>query len=169
MNDNTPHNTPRGAAFSLTLALSALVACTGSQKPAEDPGDAAGASEPVPSGEKAWADKSREERMDWMGLEDFPKMKAEFTEHDAEGLADFACQTCHGDDMEAMDFKMPNSLYALSATDTLAEARDYDAEMTEVMVNVVVPEMAKLLGMQPYDPATQTGFGCFGCHPTEDG
>ena len=169
MNDNSPHNTPRGVAFSLTLALSALVACTGSQKSAEDPGDAAGTSEPIPSTEKPWAAKSREERMDWMGLEVFPKMKAVFTEHDPEGFADFACQTCHGDDMEAMDFKMPNSLYALSATDTLAEARDYDAEMTEVMVNVVVPEMAKLLGMELYDVDTGKGLGCFTCHPKEDG
>jgi hypothetical protein len=24
--------------------------------------------------------------------------------------------------------------------------------------------MADLLGEQPYDPATQQGFGCLGCH-----
>lgn len=148
-----------------TLATVVLPACGGSQQQAKSAGEAG---EAMPKAAKTWVDKSREERMDWMGLEVFPKMKAAFTEHDAEGFAEFACQTCHGNDMEVVDFKMPNALYALPTTGTMESAMDYDPEITNFMATVVVPEMAKLLDMKPYDPETNTGFGCFGCHPTED-
>ncbi|MFW6053864.1 MAG: hypothetical protein ACOC9J_03540 [Persicimonas sp.] len=37
-------------------------------------------------------------------------------------------------------------------------------EMMEFMKTEVVPEMATMLGQEPYDPETQTGFGCGGCH-----
>jgi hypothetical protein len=106
--------------------------------------------------------------MDWMGLEVFPKMRAAFVEFSADEYSAFECQTCHGSDMEMVDFKMPNRLYSLSKTNTLTDAKDYDAETTQFMVDVVVPEMAKLLDMEPYDAETQKGFGCFGCHPSDD-
>ena len=111
---------------------------------------------------------TREQRLDWMGLEVFPKMKAAFAKYDGEGYADFECQTCHGEEMEAVDFKMPSNIYALSPSDPVGEATDYDPEITQFMVDVVVPEMATLLHTQPYDPETQQGFGCFGCHPSAD-
>lgn len=150
---------------SLACAL-VLSSCGGSQK---SPDDASGASAAADSGEVTWQSKTREQRMDWMGLEVFPKMRAAFVEFDAERFSDFKCQTCHSDEMEIVDYEMPTSaLFALSATDPVAEARDYDAPMTEFMIEVVVPEMAKLLDTQPYDPETNSGFGCFGCHPAGD-
>jgi hypothetical protein len=145
------------------LIAGAVAACGGAPKEAQDATSVA-----PPVVEKPWADKSREERLDWMGLEVFPKMKAAFSEFDSEGYAEFACQTCHGDDMESVDFKLPNSLYALPKTGTFDKAMEYDAETTQFMAKVVVPEMAKLLGMEPYNPETQSGFGCFACHPSED-
>lgn len=142
-------------------------ACGGSQKSAED---ASGGSETSAAAESTpWSKKTREQRMDWMGLEVFPKMRAAFTEHDAQKFSSFACQTCHGTDMEIVDFKMPNDkIFALSKTDTIAKARDYDANMTQFMAERVVPDMAQLLDTKPYDPETNTGFGCFNCHPSED-
>lgn len=143
-----------------------LGACGGSNKGADDAsgaGQSSEASEGTP-----WAKKTREQRMDWMGLEVFPKMRAKFTEQDADKFSAFACQTCHGSDMEAVDFKMPNSIFALSKTDTLEKAREYDASMTTFMMETVVPEMAQLLDTHPYDAETNTGFGCFGCHPSDD-
>jgi hypothetical protein len=104
--------------------------------------------------------------MDWMGLAVFPKMRAVFQEHDAK-YATLDCQTCHGKDMEMVDFKMPNYLFSLPKDNTLDWAKDYDAKTTEFMSEQVVPEMAKLLDMEPYDAETGKGFGCFGCHPAE--
>jgi hypothetical protein len=137
-------------------------ACGGSAKSAEDATGAGSGKSEVP-----WKDKTHEQRMDWMGLAVFPKMKAVFTEFDAERFSGFACQTCHGEDMEMIEFKMPNKLYALSRTDTLKSASEYDAKITEFMASSVLPKMADLLDMQPYDRATKSGFGCFGCHPAE--
>ena len=150
---------PLSARVSVALLLG-CIACGGSSKSAES---AAGAGK----SETPWKDKTHEQRMDWMGLQVFPKMKGVFTQFDAERFSSFACQTCHGDDMEIVDFKMPNKLYALPRTDTIKSARDYDAKVTEFMISTVTAKMAELLDMQPYDPATKSGFGCFGCHPVE--
>jgi cytochrome c553 len=141
--------------------LMALGACGGSKKGAED---ASGAYEP--KSETPWKNKSREQRMDWMGVAVFPKIRKLFLEQDAEKYEDFACQTCHGKDMEIVDFKMPNDLFALSASDTLGQAKEYDEKTTDFMLGGVVPEMAKLLDMEAYTLENQTGFGCLGCHPT---
>lgn len=143
------------------VLLLGCIACGGSSKSAES---AAGAGK----SETPWKDKTHEQRMDWMGLHVFPKMKGAFTQFNAERFSDFACQTCHGDDMEMVDFKMPNQhLYALPRTDTIKSARDYDEKVTDFMLGTVTPTMAELLDMQPYDPATKSGFSCFGCHPAE--
>jgi cytochrome c553 len=105
--------------------------------------------------------------MEFMGLYVLPKMKALFQEHDAKQFKDFKCQTCHGDDMEAVDFKMPNALYALPAANTLEAAKDYDAKITDFMVATVMPSMAELLGAEPLNPQTGQGFSCFNCHQKE--
>jgi hypothetical protein len=148
------------AALAVALLLGGI-ACGGSSKSAES-ASGAGKSETL------WKDKTHEQRMDWMGLHVFPKMKGAFGQFDADRFSNFACQTCHGDDMEIVDFKMPNKhLYALPRTDTLKSARDYDAKVTDFMLGTVTPTMAELLDTQPYDPATKAGFSCFGCHPVE--
>ena len=148
------------------LAVAGLLlgcfACGGSSKSPQDATAAGSGKSEVP-----WKDKTHEQRMDWMGLQVFPRMKGVFTEFDAERFSDFACQTCHGEDMEMIDFKMPNKLYALSRKDTLKSAREYDAKVTDFMLGMVLPKMAELLDMQPYDRETKSGFGCFGCHPVE--
>ena len=154
----------RWGRFGLGLLLLGCFACGGSSQAAEDPSSGGTA-----HGGKPWKDKTHEQRLDWMGLEVFPRMKGAFAEFDGDRFSKFRCQTCHGDDMELVDFKMPNSkIYALPHKDTLQSARDYDALVTDFMAGTVVPKMAELLDMEPYDPATQSGFGCFGCHPSED-
>lgn len=144
------------------LMVAAVLGCGGAKKGAEDPSNG----ESEASHGTPWKDKSREQRMDWMGLAVFPKMRAVFQEYDA-SYAKLDCQTCHGSNMEMVDFKMPNSLFSLPKTNTLDWAKDYDAQVTAFMNEQVVPEMAKLLDMQPYDPETGKGFGCLDCHPAE--
>jgi len=109
---------------------------------------------------------SREQRMDWMAVAVFPKMRQLFREQDSEKYEEFACQTCHGNEMERVDFKMPNDLFALETDDTVTRAKEYDEKTTDFMLGAVVPEMAKLLAMDAYTLETQTGFGCMGCHPS---
>ncbi len=67
------------------LPLSALGACGGAQKGPYEP-----------KTETPWKSMSREQRMDWMALAVFPKMRKLFLEQDGEKYAEFACQTCHG-------------------------------------------------------------------------
>jgi cytochrome c553 len=142
------------------LLFVAIGACGGSGKGADD---ASSAYEPKST--TLWKDKSREQRMDWMGIAVFPKMRKLFLEQDSEKYRDFACQTCHGKDMELVDFRMPNTLFALSKGDTLAQAKEYDEKTTDFMLGAVVPEMAKLLDMDAFTLENQSGFGCMGCHP----
>jgi hypothetical protein len=142
------------------LLVGALAACGGSSKGAED------ASAYEPQSTTPWKNKSREQRMDWMAVAVFPKMRKLFLEQDSEKYADFACQTCHGKDMEMVDFEMPNDLFALAKNDTLGQAKEYDEKTTDFMLGAVVPEMAKLLDMEAFTLERPSGFGCMGCHPT---
>lgn len=148
-------------ALGVGLWLAAASACGGSSK------DAADASKAYdPKSETPWKDMSREQRMDWMAIAVFPRMRQLFREQDSEKYEEFACQTCHGSQMERVDFKMPNDLFALEKADTVGRAKEYDEKTTDFMLGAVVPEMARLLDMDAYTLESQTGFGCMGCHPT---
>jgi hypothetical protein len=146
--------------FAAVGAIGVLVGC-GSHKGAEDASSAY-----APKSETPWKEMSREQRMDWMAVAVFPKMRKLFQEQDAEKYEDFACQTCHGREMERVDFKMPNDLFALEKADTVAKAKEYDEKTTDFMLGGVVPEMAQLLGRKPYTIESGKGYGCIGCHPT---
>jgi hypothetical protein len=72
--------------------------------------------------------------------------------------------TCHGPDAKKGEFEMPNpKLPKLDPKDNF-KAHKKEAEVVKFMMERVVPEMATLLGEEPYDPAKQEGFGCFDCH-----
>jgi hypothetical protein len=94
-----------------------------------------------------------------------PKSKELFAAFDAKEFGNMKCPTCHGDGAKNKTFKMPNpKLPKLSYTDGFKKHTDKKPEITKFMMEKVVPEMASLLGMQPYDPKTQKGFGCANCH-----
>jgi hypothetical protein len=150
----------RVSSFGLVLFAAALGGCGGSGKRA---GDASNTYSP--QSETPWKEKSREQRMDWMGIAVFPKMRQLFLEQDSEKYREFGCQTCHGKGMEMIDFEMPNDLFALAKNDTLGHAKEYDEKTTDFMLGAVVPEMAKLLDMDAFTLENQAGFGCMGCHP----
>lgn len=105
--------------------------------------------------------------MEFMSTVVYPKMKQVFQEQDPKAYANFKCQTCHGNDMEAVNFKMPNSLYALPTDKTIDAAMEYDAKTTKFMMERVLPTMSELLGIAPLDPKTGQGFSCFNCHQKE--
>ena len=114
--------------------------------------------------------KTRDEKRAFMGARVLPKMREVFSGLDPKGTATFGCETCHGADMEAVDFRMPNSLYALPEKDTIAEATSYDEKTTKFMVEHVVPAFAALLSEKagtPGNPDASKGITCFTCHPHE--
>ncbi|MBV1859955.1 MAG: hypothetical protein KUG77_16200 [Nannocystaceae bacterium] len=115
-----------------------------------------------------WADKSFKQRQEYMGITFLKAQKKSFKAHDEAAFSGFKCQTCHGDDMKETNFAMPtDSLLPLDAKDPVGVAMEFDEEITKFMVEQIVPEAAQLLDMEPYNPETGQGFGCFGCHPTE--
>lgn len=98
-----------------------------------------------------------------------PRMKAEFVAFDGKRFGRMSCATCHGEGVAAGAFAMPNpALPKLSAADTFARHRMLTPEISRFMLEKVEPDMAALLELSPYDPATHQGFGCFACH-TRDG
>lgn len=143
----------------LFASLVAVAACGGKSKPATTTG-------PTDQTTMAWADMDHEQREKYMEDVVMPAMKEKFVAFDGAKYADMDCGTCH---IAPDDHKMPNP--NLPKLDFSKKEEDYtpeEAKVGEFMGTVVVPEMAKLLGTTPYDPATQQGFGCLGCHTTTD-
>jgi hypothetical protein len=112
-----------------------------------------------------WKQKTRDEKQGFMASHIEPTMRHLFQHYDKNGYAEFKCGTCHGEDMEFVNFKMPNSLYALPEKDTIASATDYNDKITKFMVDDVVPTFAKMMHEKPGDP---NGVSCFTCHPKDE-
>lgn len=150
------------------LALVALGGCGPSAEPATSettparPTEISGPPEP-------WAEMSFDERKRYMGREVIPVMTELFKEYDPGEFSGFSCDTCHGDDMDERRFAMPSpSLPALHPTGSAEQQQmvEEHPEMVRFMFNQVLPSMQRLLGAEPFDPETRTGFSCFACHPT---
>jgi hypothetical protein len=116
----------------------------------------------------AWKDKTFKQRQEFMGVVVLPDMKKMFQAHDSAAFGTFKCQTCHGNDMQAKNFKMPNdSIYPLNPKDPVKGAMDYDAKITKFMLDEVTPKMAELLGEKAMGKDPAGTFGCLRCHPSE--
>ena len=115
-----------------------------------------------------WKDMSKEERGHYMKSVVLPTMKPHFAKWDAGEFGDIKCGTCHGAGAKDKTFKMPNpKLPRLPAAGDEAGWKKLNAKEPEAMKfmgEVVVPQMAQMLGEKPYDMATKEGFGCFECH-----
>jgi hypothetical protein len=144
--------------------LAALVAALGMSCA----GPSAGEADPKPG--TAWKDMTKEERAAFMKKTVLPKMKAEFVAVDAKEFGEMNCATCHGDGAKDKSFKMPNpKLPKLVATEEGFKKLSVDhPDMMKFMGQKVVPDMAALLGVAPYDPKTHQGFGCFACHTMKE-
>ena len=64
--------------------------------------------------------------------------------------------------MEAVDFKMPNGLYALPTVEPEKAALAHDEETAKFMAAEVVPAADELLGIDP-----TKGRACHLCHEKE--
>lgn len=103
---------------------------------------------------------SKDQKVAFMKNHIMPAMQPVFQKGDAKKYAEFTCKTCHGPAYKEPDEFLPRLTMKGGAITSFAEK----PEVSKWMAEAVVPAMAKAMGMQPYDPATQKGFGCGGCH-----
>ena len=123
----------------------------------------------VTPAEVPWKQMTKQQRGRYMKQVVTPKMQALFQAHDAEHYTKFGCATCHGKDAKAKGFEMPNpDLPKLPASpeEFMATTAKEKPEMVKFMVEQVTPQMAHLLGLQPFNPEAPdpNAFSCGGCH-----
>ncbi|MBI5607284.1 MAG: hypothetical protein HY902_00220 [Deltaproteobacteria bacterium] len=73
----------------------------------------------------------------------------------------YVCAQCHGVTGPDIGFKMPNGVIPLDPKKLPPVGT---SPLVDAMYKEITPQIAKLLGLSPYDPATGKGFGCFSCH-----
>ncbi|HEY6464299.1 MAG TPA: hypothetical protein VIY73_29225 [Polyangiaceae bacterium] len=159
-----PTNPPPSAAPTETApppsaAPSASAAPTASAAPSAE-------AAPTQPGPGDWDKWTHDQKLAWMKAGVMPKMGALFASYDAKKYADAKCVLCHGNGAKDGSFKMPNpDLPKLPKTP--ADFKKLAAKHPKIfafMKDQVEPQMASLLGEQPFDPATKAGFSCMGCH-----
>ncbi len=148
--------------------MSLVLACGGSDGTSTDDVEATTgdetASSPVEMPEPTdWADMDRPARLAFMQQQVMPELKSMFQEFDGERFAEFNCATCHGENMQEVDFAMPNGIAPLNPAHVPSMFQS-EQPMAQFMVQRVWPRMTEMLGAEPYNPETQEGFGCFSCH-----
>lgn len=181
-----------GGSSSSTSGSSSTTASTGSETPVatgEDEGfdDDMGATSdatPIDHGSQSpheligvnppptpWASMTAEER-EWYMVGVFLPIEGESfaryaqSQGDSSRFSQFECENCHGDDARANHFAMPSrSLPPLHAPGSPEWQRMAAGPAYTFMHDVVVPESATMLGMQPQSAEHPDGFGCFSCHP----
>lgn len=154
-----------GLACSALLAV-ALAACGGSQPAPSAPGEpgAAPAGEAPAEGgaDLVWKDDMpTKDKGVFMKQKVQPEMTKIFQAYDGTKYAKFGCKSCHGADMKPHPV---DALPELHMKDGKLVEAEKMPEMVKFMHDGVVPKMAELFGKPPYDPKTNSGFGCGGCH-----
>jgi cytochrome c553 len=153
----------------LFLALfTALSGCGGSSPAPTTPTDSpateaepaptTGAEAPVP--DKWHAELTNEQKAAYMKAKVVPPMEAVFKENDPVGYAQFGCVTCHGPEYKTPTAYLPRLTFKGGTFTSFEE----DPDTSKFMAEKVLPAMVTALGAEPYNPETNKGFGCGGCH-----
>ncbi|MDB4937004.1 MAG: hypothetical protein JWP87_3976 [Labilithrix sp.] len=114
-----------------------------------------------------WKDMNKEQRVEFMKTVVLPKMKTELTAYDAKRFSGMSCGTCHGEGAKDGSFRMPNAKLMPHVPNDMGEFQKLMKDRPDAvkfMATKVVPQMAQLLGEEPFDPKTGKGFGCHECH-----
>lgn len=113
-------------------------------------------SEAAAAPDKKFDDMAPAEKLKFMKDVVAPTMAKKFQALDAEHYADFGCITCHGPGAKDGNFEMPSDALPKLPEDMDPLMKE-KPEVMKFMIEVVKPEMAKLLG-------EGEDFGCFDCH-----
>jgi hypothetical protein len=121
---------------------------------------------PAAPGPGDWDKWSKDQKMAYMKSAVMPKMGPAFHDFDAKAFAEPKCVLCHGSGAKDGSFKMPNpELPKLDVSPAgIKKMHEKKGPVVDFMAKTVVPQMAQLVGEQPFDPKTKTGFGCLQCH-----
>jgi hypothetical protein len=151
-----------GLGWSL-VAAAALIACGGAQPAPATPGEPGAAPESEASGaDLKWSDDLPvKDKGVFMKKKVLPEMSKIFKEFDAKTYEKFSCKTCHGPQMKPKPVDFLPELHMKDGK--LVEAAEH-GDIAKFMGEKVSPGMADLFGKPHYDPATNQGFGCGGCH-----
>jgi hypothetical protein len=129
-----------------------------------DAGAGSGSAVAADDGPDAFLALSKDEKMKIMKTQVLPAMSKAFKAFDKKEFGKFTCKTCHGKARVADgSYEMPNPDLHKLDFDKLAAGKDHP-KTAEFMANTVVPEMAKILGLEPATEANPKGFGCLHCH-----
>lgn len=118
---------------------------------------------PAPAGEGGSFDAlPKDKKVEIMATKVVPNVGKLFKEHDGAKFGKFGCATCHGPSKKADPRDvLPKLSFKNGGYEKLAKSKP---EMMKLMNEKVLPEMVKALGEAPFDPKTNKGFGCAGCH-----
>lgn len=111
----------------------------------------------------SWNEMDRDQRLAYMQSTVNPEMQAMFQEFDGERFADFGCASCHGANMQDVDFAMPNGVAPLDPT-AIPAMFGSEEPMLVFMTQQVWPRMGELLGREMYSEENTSGFSCLNCH-----
>ena len=101
--------------------------------------------------EDRWAKLSFEERHSVMTFTVLPNIARTWRDFKHTEAPEMTCRTCHGQDAEAVDYRMPNPSLA-----KIDPAHPPVNETATFMKNKMVPETSELVGAE---------IGCNTCHP----
>jgi mono/diheme cytochrome c family protein len=123
----------------------------------------------VTPAEVPWKDMTGEQKGRYMARVVMPKMKETFQAYDPKEFSKFTCGTCHGKNPKEKGFKMPSpDLPALPASEHefMATVMKEQPQMVKFMGEKVTPQMAQLLGVEPFNHADPkpNAFSCNACH-----
>ncbi|GAB4195718.1 MAG: hypothetical protein OHK0013_02200 [Sandaracinaceae bacterium] len=114
---------------------------------------------------RPWHQMSHDEQVYWMVSNVLPIAAEDFRAYDAERYATVTCETCHGENPEAVHYELPiASLPRLPAPGSPQWQQMQQSSAYAFMNDVVTPTMATLLGEERWSPQNTDGFGCFECH-----
>jgi hypothetical protein len=109
--------------------------------------------------DQPWAEMSFEEREWYMVGKVLPIMKEIFAEQDERWASGYGCESCHGEEMEEVEYAMPPaSSYKVPEPGTRAWAtmERIFGDTVVFMKDDVTPTMGTLLGVEDYT--------CWHCH-----